>query len=323
MNIKRRGLAVSLQKHKISLQNFVIISAFFVPQIAHAIEWSNVPGKDIVLFYPAQLSWEMLLTQSEHSGAKKFREGKDCRQCHEGEERASGLLLVADRLSETAPIENKPGFIEATIKAATDDERIYVHVEFEPGAQPHAGMDRDYETKIAVMLDDGGVAETRRGGCWAACHDNLARMPSGEAADTTKYLSRSRSGMTRTGGEDIKSSAALQDIRKNGGYLEYWQARLNRGAAPDVVDGFILESRVETPSPVVEAQSSFKDGRWSVTFSRVMKGEGLYKEFVGGKTYTFGISIHAGHTAQRFHYVSLEKTLVLNGGSADIVALQY
>ena len=85
-----------------------------------AVEWDKVPGKDMVLFYPGQLSWEMLLTQSEHSGADKFREGKNCRQCHEGEEAASGKLLVADKSSEREPIAGKSGSIKATVKAAHD-----------------------------------------------------------------------------------------------------------------------------------------------------------------------------------------------------------
>ena len=34
----------------------------------------------------------------------------------------------------------------------------------------------------------------------------------------------------------------------------------------------------------------------------------------------FRFSMHAGHTEQRFHYVSFERTLVLDEGSADLVA---
>jgi len=30
--------------------------------------------------------------------------------------------------------------------------------------------------------------------------------------------------------------------------------------------------------------------------------------------------VHDGHTAGRFHYVSLERTLVIDSGSADFVA---
>ena len=56
---------------------------------------------------------------------------------------------------------------------------------------------------------------------------------------------------------------------------------------------------------------------------RLAQASGCYSEhkaFVPGKTYTLGFSVHAGHTARRFHYVSLEKTLVLDSGKADFVA---
>jgi cytochrome c-type protein NapC len=286
----------------------------------HAVDWTRVSGKDIVLFYPAQMSWELLLTQFDHSGANKFREGKNCRGCHENDADASGELLVADKNSEPTPIPGKPGFIKANVKAAHDGDRIYIRVEFDPGKQPDAGMDKEFATKIAVMLDDGKVLEATRAGCWAVCHDNLARMPSGANGDTTKYLSRSRVAMTRTGGDQIKSAEDLAKIRAEGGYLEYWQARLTSGAAPQVVDGAVLEKREEHPTPAVSAEASETAGRWSVTFSRKLAAGAPYKDIVPGKTYSIGLSIHAGHTAKRFHYVSFEKTLVMDKGVADLVA---
>lgn len=311
---------MSSENHRGALQAFVIACLFAVSNPALAIDWATVAGKDVVLFYPAQLSWEMLLTQDEHSGAKKFREGKDCRQCHEGEERASGMLLVADTFSDSAPIADKPGFIEATVKAAHDEERIHINVSFSPGEQPDAGMDAEYPTKVAIMFGDGSVPEVDRAGCWATCHDNLARMPSGEAAQTTKYLTRSRTQLTRNGGAETRSIEELQGLRESGGYLEYWQARLKSGAMPDVIDGFILDQRTQSTTPVVIAEATQENGRWSVTFSRSLHQSGLYKDFSPGKTYTIGVSVHAGHTAQRFHYVSLEKTLVIDNGSADLIA---
>lgn len=287
---------------------------------ASAIDWHNVPAQDVVLFYPAQLSWEMLLTQAEHSGADKFREGKDCRQCHEGEERASGMLLVADPSVDSSPIEDKPGFIEATVKTARDDANLYINVSFDPGDQPNAGMEADFTTKVALMFDDGSVPEAGRAGCWAACHDNLARMPSGEQADTTKYLTRSRNQMTRQGSDTVKIASDLQALKDSGYFLEYWQARLSRDAQPDVIDGYILSERSQSQDSIVHAEASKSEGTWSVTFSRPLKAEGMSKDFLSGKTYTVGLSIHAGHTAQRFHYVSLEKTLAIDEGDADFVA---
>ena len=103
---------------------FLLLAMAMVSNTTHAADLSKAKGKDFVLFYPAQMSWETLLTQSSHSGAEKFRGGKNCRGCHEGEEQASGKLLVADKSSEPTPIAGKAGSIKATLKAMHDAERI-------------------------------------------------------------------------------------------------------------------------------------------------------------------------------------------------------
>jgi cytochrome c-type protein NapC len=302
------------------LRTVLAAAAMMLPMSAHAVDWNKVNGKDVVLFYPAQMSWEMLLTQSDHSGAGKFREGKNCAGCHEGEEKASGKLLVGDKSTEPTPIAGKPGFIMANVKTAHDGDRIYVRVEVDPGQQPDAGMDKDFATKIAVMIDDGKVPEATRAGCWATCHDNLTRMPSGGTVETTKYLTRSRVAMSRKGGADLKPAAELDKIRAEGGYLEYWQARLNPGKPAVAVDGTILEKRAENATPAVSVEAVESGTKWTVIFSRKMSAGAPHKDIVAGKSYTIGVSVHAGHAHQRFHYVSLEKTLAVDAGKADFVA---
>lgn len=287
---------------------------------AGAVDWAKIPGKDMTLFYPAQLSWESLLTQDDHSGAQKFRDGKDCRQCHEGEEAASGTLLIDYKKTEPTPIAGKPGSVVATVKAARDAERLYIRLEFDPGKQPDAGQEPNYPIKVALMFDDGHVPEVKRAGCWAACHDDSAKMASGAAATTTKYLARTRAKMSRTGGGDLKPAEDLAKLKGEGGFLEYWQARLNATGLANVVDGTVFDKREEHTASVVTAEATQVNGKWAVTFSRKLTAGAGYKDFVPGKTYTLGFSIHAGHTAQRFHYVSLEKTLTLDQGPADLVA---
>jgi hypothetical protein len=61
---------------------------------------------------------------------------------------------------------------------------------------------------------------------------------------------------------------------------------------------------------------------WVVEFVRKLAAGPGHKAFVPGQSYSLGFSVHAGHAAKRFHYVSLEKTLVLDQGSADLVARQ-
>ena len=286
---------------------------------ALAVDWSKVQGKDITLLYPAQMSWEMALTQAEHSGAGKFREGKDCRQCHEGDEDSSGNLMVGDKSVEPTPIADKPGFVKANIKFARDDANLFVRVEFAPGKQPDAKMDPKVESRVAVMFDDGKVTEVTRGGCWAACHIDLAKMPKGTDDGATMYLPKSRNGMTREGGGVVKPADEIAKVRAEGGYAEYWEASLNPGAPATVVDGTILDKRQENTAHAVTANAVFENGKWTVEFSRKLAaGEG-HKDIAPGKLYTVGFAIHAGHTNKRFHYVSLEKTFTVDSGKADFI----
>jgi len=313
------NLSVSVVKSSLiaGVSMWIALSA---PAQAASIDWSKVEGKDITLFYPAQMSWEAVLTQADHSGASKFSEGKDCRACHEDEERASGGVLVAEPDLEPDPIKGKPGFLDMVVKIAHDAERMYVHVEFKTDKQPDAAMDKIFDTKVAMMIDDGKISEATRAGCWATCHDNMTRMRSAGGKEVTKYLARSRVEMTRQGGERLKPAADIEKMRGAGEYMEYWQARLRPGQPVDVADGTVLEKRAEHSTPIVEVEATQADGKWSVIFSRKLTQAGAFtKDFVPGKTYTVGFSVHAGHTAHRFHYVSLEKTLVLDSGKADFV----
>jgi hypothetical protein len=290
---------------------------------ALAVDWTSVPGKEVVLFYPGQSAWEWVLTPGDHSGAGKFRNGKNCRECHAGEEKAMGAALVSGKKNEPTPIAGKPPFVPATVKFAHDDQKFYVHLEFAEGSQPDAKMDPDFATKVTMMINDGKVAEASRAGCWGTCHDDAAKMPSGGGGDRTKYLGRTRAGMTRTGGGDeLKPAQDLANMQADGQYLEYWQARLNPGAAPVAANGILFDKRQEVKPAEVSAEATLANGVWSVTLSRKLIAGAPYKNMVAGKAYTVGFAIHSGHAARRFHYVSFEHSLALDAGSADFVAVK-
>ena len=288
---------------------------------AFAVDWAKVPGKDVTLLFPAQSSYEWVLTPSEHSGGFKIREGKNCHECHIGEEDTMGTLLASGKKNEPKPIAGKPGFVKASVKFAHDDKNMYVHLEFAPGNQPDAKMDAANETKVTMILNDGGVPESNRFGCWAACHDDAATMPSAAGAERTKYLLKTHAKVGRQGGGDeLKPADELAKLKAAGYELEYWQARLNPGAKAVAVAGTIFDKREELKTSAVTADATFAGGAWSVTLTRPLVAGAPYKDLVAGKTYTIGFAIHAGHTARRFHYVSFERTLVLDQGAGDFVA---
>ncbi len=283
-------------------------------------DWSKVKAKNVWVFYPAQVAWERLMTPGRHSGRSKFIAGKNCFSCHGNidEDPLGSSLVHAEKDIEPTPIPGKPGAIKMAVKTAHDADTFYTRLEFELGDQPNAGQDKDWETKVTMMLDDGTVSEMTRAGCWSVCHDDVESMNKGQEG-VTKYIFASRvpgEGATIA----IKPEEELAKMRAEGNYLEYWQARINPGKKTTALDGIILEKRTENAKPTVAVSSSTVKGVTTVTFSRKMKVDGLHKAIVPGKTYSLGFAIHGGNTSHRFHYVSFERSMVLDQGEADFIA---
>jgi hypothetical protein len=291
---------------------------------AEAVDWSGVKGTDITLFYPGQSSWEWILTPYEHDGAEKFRGGKDCIECHKGEEKDMGTEIVSGKKLEPDPIAGLPATIKLNIKATHDDERLYVRLEWaEPTGSVARKLEDKYESMATMMLGDGKVVGFRRGGCWATCHNDLIGMPDAKSgADLTKYLTESRTKITHSGGdENYKSQGDLDKLMNQGVFLEYWHAGLNKGQAPVPVDGYILDKMHQNKSPAISAEGGFENGNWVVVFSRKLKmGEPGRKDIVPGTVYGVGFAIHSKWAGHRHHDVAFRRTLVLDKGEADIVA---
>ncbi len=296
-------------------------AAALLSQSAAAVDWQNVPGQRITLFYPGQASWEWLLT--DHEGSADIRSGQFCRHCHNGMQAEMGQKLVSGALMEPEPIAGKPGSVEAEIKTAHDRDKFYLRLSW--SAVPFGG-DKSYpefEAMTSLMLDDGTVPEIARGGCFGACHADLDGMADSDGANNVdKYLVKSRSKMTRHGGGDhIKPQAELDGLLASGFFSEIWQARLNRGQDAEVTSGYILETRHLHARSGVAAKAEFRDGIWAVEFSRSLTSNGPdFKSLEAGKTYTLGFAIHDAYVRGRRHYVSLGYTLRLDDGPADFIA---
>lgn len=293
---------------------------------ANAIDWNRVEGKEITLFHTGQTSWEWCLTKSDHSAAKKFIKGKNCIECHRDEEKDIGSLIVSGKKHEPLIIKGRRAFINVNVKTAHDGNDFYLRLEWpESKNSPKNKMDPDNETKVSVMLDDGNVKEAKRAGCWGTCHDDSIGMANSfKNKKITKYLAISRTKVTRKGGGDnYKSRDELDKLLNKGIFVEYWSAGLNRGAKPHVVEGYILEERVENPDSLIEAQSINSPGKWIAVFKRKLKiKDKFHKDIVPNKTYTISFSIHDNYTNHRFHHVAFEHTLTLDQGNADFVAVK-
>lgn len=306
-----------------SFKTLALLAALTVaPVTAHAIDWSGVPAKDVVLFYPGQTSWEYLLTPADHSGAPKFREGKTCFECHFDEPNMQGPLLISGRKNEPTPPLGKPGIVPAQIRFAYDDKALYVQLRFSEGAQPDMKMDAEFASKLTIMLGDAKVPEMPRAGCWVTCHDDVARMPSAATSDRTKYLPKTRAKLSRSGGGDeLKPADELAKLKADGYVLEYWQARLNPGAKAQAANGQIFDKREDIKPVVVTADATFEGNAWTVTMTRPLSAP-PFRDLVPGKPYEVGVALHSGHAGKRFHYVSYEYSLVLGAGAAEFVAVK-
>jgi len=287
------------------------------PSASLAADWEGVGSKTIQLFYPGQTSWEWLLIPSTHSGAKKFRTGKDCRECHEGEEKDIGDLIVSGEKLEPDPIAGKPGSIPVDIAMMQDNENFYV--KFEWMDERSASGSGDFAARVTMMIGDAAIKESVRAGCFGTCHSDVKDMP--DSAGLTKYLAASRTKLTRTGGgENYKPDTDIDDLIKDGISMEYWQAKLNPGEPAVAVDGYVMKDRQDNDVTTVKADADYQNGKWSVVLSRSLAGGPKHKTLQTGVTYPVGFAIHSGYAEKRHHYVSLEYTFALDGETADFVA---
>ena len=321
-----------------AIKTFTVVAGLgallgMTPAHAAGINWASVPGKEVVLFYPGQSSWEWALTNADMSGADDFKKGKDCSTCHIGEEKDMGPQIVTGKPRvfkagekpsiEPTPIPGKPGAVPATVKVANDGTNLYVHLEFNPGTQPNANQDAANDTKVTVMFDNSKVPEANRGGCWAACHDDLTGMPSADGATRTMYLSKTHAKLTRKGAGDMLAAPdALAKQKADGYQLEYWQAMLNPGQPAKADNQIVFDKREVVTPTIVTAEATQTGGVWSVTISRPLNAAAPFTPIAAGTTYYVAFAIHAGHTAKRFHYISYARSLVLNSGNADLVAVK-
>lgn len=301
-----------------------MLAALFLSTPAGAVDWSGVEGDQITLFYPGQSSWEYVLVPSDHEGAEKFREGKGCLECHEDEEPEMGETVVSGEKLEPDPVADKPGSLPVEVKAAYDDERLYVQLSWDDTGFKAAEPESDALVHVNLMIGDGTVPSYTRGGCWATCHADVEGMPHAGDTELSKYLARSRTKVTRTGGgTNYKSDGDLSSMMDDGMFIEYWQAVVPDAGSDAVArSGYILEERHESDTPSIDAEASVDGGRWTVVMSRPLEASGPgQKALDEDTTYHVGFAVHDGFADGRRHYVSFQRTLTL-GGDGEITAIQ-
>ncbi|NQU61320.1 MAG: hypothetical protein HQ512_09335 [Rhodospirillales bacterium] len=194
-------------------------------------DWSQVPTKNVKLFYPGQSSYQWLRSSEHKRADKKTWRGDSCVSCHEDEERELGQLMVSGKRLEPHPITGKQDVVDLAVQAAHDKDNLYFRFQWKtknpyPGtAHPHwqfdgkdwkamgwprlhkkvwgEGQPAIYEDRLSMMIDDGSVPMFKEQGCWLTCHDGMRDMQ----------------GLAKTA--DVKAQALLGKVLKKKDVRKY------------------------------------------------------------------------------------------------------
>lgn len=278
------------------------------PVSASEPKWDKIEPAELMLFYPgiASIEWvqgDIRIDRERHQGARVFKMGDRCIECHleDPEELVEiGAAIAAGERMEPAPIPGKAGTLPVTVKAAYDDDELYLQFSWQqPPASGSAAMDADNPVKIAFMLDAGKVELADQAGCWASCHADSRGMPEGDE-NKTKYI----------------AGGSLAD----GVFYDLLQWRSGEDKA---YDGHITDARIMTGGTALKrAGGALDGGTWTVVFKRKFAGgEGDITLKKGG-VYNIGVAIHDDHAAGRYHHVTLGYTLGIDA-EADIIARHH
>lgn len=300
-----------MKKTLMTVSALGLLIAVSAPAFAAQPDWSKVPSRKVVVFYPGTSGIEWIMNGTEHGGAKGLRKGERCIGCHEDEKNqnvdiASDKILKGEKL-EPKPVAGRVPSIPVTVQAANDGTNLYLHFTWKEPKGGAEKMDKDNPVKLAVMLEDNKVVVKdakgkevqigMAGGCWGTCHTDARTMP-GADDKKTKYV---------TGGS-----------LAGGNYYDLMQWK--SGGKGSKADGYVADKRVMEGGKALESAEGKKTGdTWAVTFTRKLTGGEGDIALATGKTYNMGFAIHDDHSAGRYHYVSFGYTLGIDT-KGDITA---
>jgi predicted CXXCH cytochrome family protein len=254
-----------------------------------------VTTKNITLFYPGMADSDWLLR--DHPGSQPLRQGRNCQQCHRGEEATMGQIQASGV---------EPAFRHIQVSFSGDDHNLRVSLSWQGPAD---------DTSIALMWGGGGSEEFRRGGCFAACHSDLPGMSRDRGDKTTKYLWASRTLQQRPGQPSPrKDSSELEQLTAAGEFVEVWQVDLETGRLRQAT---LLADLVWQHTNLIQINKSHKDNRWVVELTTPLDDTDSLNPFSEDGKYTFGIALNSAGNPGGKHWVSLPMTMSFAGDDTD------
>lgn len=318
-----------------------------------SLDWSNVNGRTVTLFYPGQSSMEWVLGR-QHGGKRAFNSGDRCFDCHEEELVEIGERIVTGEKDmkvgktrgkmEPNVIPDKRGSFPVNIQASYDDNNLHMRfqwpdTEHTPAPFVDGGkMDPSNRTKLAIMIATDDVEYADRAGCWGTCHADLRSMPyapddtaiSGTSLQhaqdgVTKYISESRSDINlkdrkgALGGWDkIKEDSVIQSELGAGHYMDLMRYKVDEKIAEN---SHILKERTAHDGIDIMATGTLNNGTWTVEISRPLESDKTGDiKLDKGLIYNIGFAIHDDYTNARYHHVSLGYKLGFDNENAEINA---
>jgi nitrate/TMAO reductase-like tetraheme cytochrome c subunit len=305
------------------------------PAGAAMLDWSKVPAREVVIFYPGQGSMEWMLRGKDHGGARPFKAGDRCFDCHDEEAADMGDKIVNGEKLEPNVIPNKRGSIPVAVQAAHDGTNLYLRFAWPQGEHvpvPFADggkMDPANPMKLALMLASDEVEYADRAGCWGTCHADAKSMPfEPQGTEVTKYLKESRTKI-ETRGRDNKPLGGW-DKRKSEDEI---RAELEAGHIMDLIryksgkgeveDGYILADRVMEGGQGAEFAARQEGKQWVVEMKRKLNSDKAGDiNLALDQLYNFGFAIHDDYSNARYHHVSLGYKLGFDNPDAEINAIK-
>lgn len=314
--------------------------------LAASLDWEGVSATDLTLFLPGQASIEWVQDGGEHGGSRAVDFGDRCIWCHQGEEADIGEMAVTAEKIETFDLGDKRGHVPMSVKAAFDDEYLYMQFQWEEGehaplpfAENDGKMDPDNPFKLTLSLSDDQVELADQAGCWASCHHDSRHMPDAPEADAlatsdlvdrldlsdgvTKYLGESRTEVEVDGGDDtprggwdkLKEEAEIQELLDGGAYLNLARYKSGDGSTES---GYVLDERHFSDSEAVVFSAQEEDGVWTAYLTRALKtGVEGDKPLDLDKLYSANIALHDDFADSRFHHVSWQYGLAFGVEDPD------
>ena len=313
------------------------------------IDWSDVPDRQVTIFYPGQSSMEWIFKGSEHGGKRPFQGGETCVSCHDKETADMGQKIVTGEKLEPTPIPGKRGSIAVKVQAAHDDDYLYMRYEWEDTEHtpvPFADggkMDPDNQVKLALMLTTDDTLYADRAGCWGTCHHDNRDMPAApeqSAIDAygqkgqvnmtqgiTKYITESRTkveikgrrGKVLGGWDKLKSEDEVKLELTEGRFMDLYRYQAGTNTSEN---GSILAERTLSEGGV-EFTSSKQGNTWVVKMRRKLKSDTADDiQLDITKVYNLGFAIHDDYTNGRFHHVSLGYKLGFDNADSEINAVK-